>query len=117
MTIRQRADVVNGAGSSRPCVWKSFVIVELDLVPDHVQFMYMKNVQITIDQATLLAVDRAAAPLGLKRSEVVRQALREWLRRRSVERFEQEWIAALRKSPDDAARADDWLLSQAWSER
>ena len=74
----------------------------------------MKNVQITIDHATLAAVDRVAAPLGLKRSEIVRQALREWLRRRSVERFEQEWIAALQNSPDEAKRADDWLSSQTW---
>jgi metal-responsive CopG/Arc/MetJ family transcriptional regulator len=74
----------------------------------------MKNVQITIDQATLTAVDRAAGPLGLKRSEIVRQALREWLRRRSVERFEEEWIAALRKTADDPRRADDWLASQTW---
>lgn len=74
----------------------------------------MKNVQITIDQATLAAVDRVAAPLGLKRSEIVRQALRAWLRRRSVERFEQDWITALQKDPDDAKRADDWLPSQTW---
>jgi metal-responsive CopG/Arc/MetJ family transcriptional regulator len=77
----------------------------------------MKNVQITIDQATLAAVDRAASPLGLKRSEVVRQALREWLRRRSVERFEEEWIGALQNAPDDSARADAWLESQAWSKK
>lgn len=77
----------------------------------------MKNVQITIDQATLAAVDRAGAPLGLKRSAIVRQALREWLRRRSVERFEEEWIAALQHNPDDGRRADDWLSSQAWSRK
>ena len=74
----------------------------------------MKNVQITIDQATLAAVDRVSAPLGLKRSEIIRQALREWLRRRSVERFEQEWVAAIQKNPDDSKRADDWLVSQTW---
>ena len=74
----------------------------------------MTNVQITLDPAMLAAVDRAAGPLGLKRSEVVRQALREWLRRRSVERFEQEWVAALEKRPDDPKRADDWLASQTW---
>ena len=77
----------------------------------------MKNVQITIDQATLAAVDKAAAPLGLKRSEIVRQALRAWLRRRSVERFEQDWIAALQTHPDDAKRADDWLSSETWGGR
>ena len=74
----------------------------------------MKNVQITIDPATLAAVDRAAAPLGLKRSEVVRQALREWLKHRAVERFEQELVAALEKAPDDPKRADDWLSAQVW---
>ena len=77
----------------------------------------MKNVQITIDQATLTAVDRVAAPLGLKRSEIVRQALRAWLRRRSVERFEQDWIAALQQKPDDAKRADDWSPSQTWGDK
>ena len=74
----------------------------------------MKNIQVTIDPATLTAVDRAAGPLGLKRSEIVRLALREWLRRRSVERFEEEWIAGLKKGADDPKRADDWLASQAW---
>ena len=77
----------------------------------------MKNVQITIDEETLARVDRAGKPLGLKRSEIVRQALRQWLRERAVERFEQDWIAALRKTPDDAARADDWIGAQAWSKK
>ncbi|MBI4475899.1 MAG: ribbon-helix-helix protein, CopG family, partial [Acidobacteria bacterium] len=56
----------------------------------------MKNVQVTLDEETLRQVDRAAKPLGLKRSEIVRQALRQWLRRRASEKFEQDWIAALR---------------------
>ena len=74
----------------------------------------MKNVQVTVDDETLRRVDRMAKPLGLKRSEIVRQALRQWLRHRSVERFEQEWIAALGKRPDEAARADDWLTVETW---
>ena len=77
----------------------------------------MKNVQITIDEDTLTRVDRVGKPLGLKRSEVVRQALREWLRRRAVENFEQEWIAALQKKPDDAVRAEEWRDIQAWSKK
>ena len=75
----------------------------------------MKNVQITIDEDTLTRVDRIGKPLGLKRSEVVRQALRDWLRRHAVETFEQEWIAALQKKPDDAARAEDWQPSPSAS--
>jgi metal-responsive CopG/Arc/MetJ family transcriptional regulator len=77
----------------------------------------MKNVQITLDEATLRRVDRAAKPLGLKRSEVVRRALREWLARRAVEAFEQEWIAAAGERPEPPAAVDDWLPVQAWSRR
>ena len=77
----------------------------------------MKNVQISIDQETLREVDRVAKPLGLKRSAVVRRALRDWLRRQAVDRFEQEWIAALTRKPDDEARADDWREAQGWSRR
>jgi metal-responsive CopG/Arc/MetJ family transcriptional regulator len=77
----------------------------------------MKNVQISIDEETLHYVDQAAAPLGLTRSEIVRQALRQWLRRRVVDKFEQEWIAALSKAPDEAERADAWLLPESWARR
>jgi metal-responsive CopG/Arc/MetJ family transcriptional regulator len=75
----------------------------------------MKNVQITVDEDLLRAVDIAAKPLGLKRSQIVRQALRAWLEKKSVERFEQDWIAALQCSPDDAGRADLWTHAQKWS--
>ena len=77
----------------------------------------MKNVQITIDQETLGQVDRVGKPLGLKRSEIVRRALREWLRRHAVERFEQDWIAALRTRPDQAERAEAWRNAQTWTKR
>jgi metal-responsive CopG/Arc/MetJ family transcriptional regulator len=77
----------------------------------------MKNVQITVDEATLRQVDRVAKPLGLKRSEIVRQALRQWLKQRAVDRFEQEWKASLERNTDDGARADDWLTVQEWSRK
>jgi metal-responsive CopG/Arc/MetJ family transcriptional regulator len=77
----------------------------------------MKNVQITVDDETLEQVDRIAEPLGLKRSEIVRQALRQWLRSRAVEGFEREWIAALERRPDDARCAEEWLTIQTWSRR
>lgn len=77
----------------------------------------MKNVQITIDEGTLEAVDRIGKPLGLNRSEIVRRALRDWLHRHAIENFEQEWIAALAKRPDEAQRAEDWKDVQAWSKK
>lgn len=75
----------------------------------------MKNVQVTIDPETLAEVDRAGKPLGLKRSEIVRQALREWLRRRDVQKFEDAWIAALRRNAD--GDAEEWLRAQSWSRK
>jgi metal-responsive CopG/Arc/MetJ family transcriptional regulator len=77
----------------------------------------MKNVQITIDEDTLVRVDRVGKPLGLNRSEIVRQALREWLRRHAVDTFEREWIAALEQKPDSASRAEDWRDIQSWSKK
>ena len=75
----------------------------------------MKNVQISIDEETLAQIDRFSTPLGLSRSEIVRQALRQWLRRHTISRFEEDWIAALRKRPADANDTDDWSEIQAWS--
>ena len=77
----------------------------------------MKNVQITIDEETLLKVDQAGKPLGLNRSEIVRRALRDWLNRQAIETFEQEWIDSLQRKPDDEKRAKDWAGVQAWSRK
>ncbi len=76
----------------------------------------MKNVQISMDEKLLDRIDRAGKPLGLKRSQIVREALKDWLRRQAVEQFERDWIRALHKRPDDAQRAEDWLSTQAWGE-
>jgi metal-responsive CopG/Arc/MetJ family transcriptional regulator len=79
--------------------------------------MPLKNVQITIDDETLARVDRVAKPLGLNRSEIVRQALRQWLQKHAVESFERQWIAALDERADEASRAEDWVDVQAWSKK
>jgi metal-responsive CopG/Arc/MetJ family transcriptional regulator len=77
----------------------------------------MKNVQITIDEETLTQVDQIGKPLGLKRSEIVRQALRDWLRRHAVTNFEREWIAALQQEPDEPDRAERWISLQTWGKK
>ena len=77
----------------------------------------MTNIQVTIDEKTLRQVDRASKPLGLKRSEIVRQALRQWLQRQAIDQFEQQWITALKKQPHDDQAAEDWLGAQAWSSK
>ena len=77
----------------------------------------MKNAQVPIDPETLAQVDRIGKPLGLKRSEIVRQALREWLQRRAVQSFEDDWIAAAQRRPDAGKDAEAWTAIQAWSKK
>ena len=62
-------------------------------------------------------VDRIGKPLGLKRSAIVREALRDWLRRHAVTRFEEDWIAAVKKQPGHAGEVDAWTGVQAWSKK
>lgn len=82
---------------------------------DHVQILFMTNIRVTIDERTLRLVDRASKSLGLKRSEIVGQALRQWLQRQAIDRFERQWIAALEHRPPDDEGTEDWLGAQAWS--
>jgi len=77
----------------------------------------MINLQISIDEKTLAEIKQVSKPQGLDITQVIREALQSWLKRREAARFEQEWIAALKKNPDDANRAEDWLEAQAWAEQ
>lgn len=86
-------------------------------VAPSIYFVCVKNVQITIDERMLAELERVGKSLGLKRSQIVRQALREWLHRHAVERFEQDWIRSLEEKPDQAGRADAWIGIQAWNEK
>lgn len=73
------------------------------------------NIQISLDEQLWAELVRVGLPLGLEPAQVIRQALQVWLERRDGQRFEQEWIAALKQNADEASRAEDWLEAQAWS--
>ena len=76
----------------------------------------MKSIQITLDEQLIGEIDKLSEPLGLDFSKIVEEALHVWLRQCQSKRFGQEWIAVLKKQPDDASRAEDWIESQYWSE-
>lgn len=75
----------------------------------------MINVQITIEEELLADIEEVSKPQSPDLTAIVREALHAWLKRREGQRFEQEWIAALQKHPDEAQRAEDWLEAQTWS--
>ncbi len=75
------------------------------------------NIQISLDEQLWADLVRISLPLGLEPAQVIRQALQAWLKRLDGQRFEQEWIAALKQNADEASRAEDWLEAQAWEEK
>ena len=76
----------------------------------------MINIQIMLEEELLAEIADASKPQPPDLTAIVREALQAWLKRREGSRFEQEWIAALQKRPDEAQRAEDWLEAQAWTE-
>lgn len=76
----------------------------------------MTNVQIAIDESLLDEINKAGEHHGLDLAQVIREALQAWLKRQEGLRFEQDWIAALKKNPDEAGRAEVWSEAQTWSE-
>ncbi len=77
----------------------------------------MKSIKISLDDQLVSEVNKVSAPLGVDFSRIVEEALFAWLKRYQSKRFGEEWIASLKKSPDDANRAEDWVESQYWSEK
>jgi predicted transcriptional regulator len=77
----------------------------------------MKNLQITIDDAMLLSLDEAAESQRKTRAALIREAIADWLQRKNIEQFENQWISALKRGRStDSAEGEAWLAAEAWDE-
>lgn len=76
----------------------------------------MKNVQISFDENLLNALDNIAATSQLSRSAVVREALKNWIRQREIQAFENEWIRKLKENPDQIADSEAWMNAEHWGD-
>jgi metal-responsive CopG/Arc/MetJ family transcriptional regulator len=70
----------------------------------------MKALLIQLDDQTLTALNRIAAPGKRQRSEFVRQAIRKAVRQAEFQAMRE----AYRKQPDSAVDADDWSTAEAY---
>ena len=70
----------------------------------------MKSLLVQLDDQTLGALNRIAAPGKRQRSEFVRQAIRQALRRAEFAAMRE----AYRKQPDSADEADDWSTAEEY---
>jgi len=76
----------------------------------------MKNVQISFDETLLSKIDRIAASSQLSRSAIVREALQDWLRKKNITAFEQEWITKLKEKPENSKQLEPWIMVEHWED-
>jgi predicted transcriptional regulator len=78
----------------------------------------MKNLQISLDDAIVSYLDRIASQQHKTRIAVIRDALLYWVKQSAVERFEEDWIAALKSSnrSEYSDNAELWMAAEAWDE-
>ncbi|HTD52461.1 MAG TPA: CopG family transcriptional regulator [Thermoanaerobaculia bacterium] len=76
----------------------------------------MKTVQMTLDEALVDAVDRAAKKLGTSRSAFTRRALREALEKAHVRSLEKKHRAGYERHPVKRDEVGIWETEQVWTE-
>jgi Arc/MetJ-type ribon-helix-helix transcriptional regulator len=72
----------------------------------------MKNIQISFDEDILAAIDRAVSTGNLSFPDIVKDAVRQWLKRREIRKFEEDWIEKLKSEPDNPEDAEKWIPIQ-----
>lgn len=80
----------------------------------HYKYMSKVNLQIRVPDETVEQIEKIA---GKSKSEFVREAIEEKIRRELDRRRVEEWIAALKKNPQDLEHAEDWLKAGSWGPR
>src|SRR5262249_32616871 len=94
-TVSVCADAPTGLGWRR-YISKSICIDDI--------IVCMPSILIQLDDATYKALNQIAPAAKRKRTEFIRQAVKEAIRKQEYERIRE----AYRKQPDSAAGGDDW---------
>lgn len=94
------------AEGKRPLIVESIV----EYIP------HMETIQIVLDSELRIAADEAARRCRLNRSQLVREALREYLLRLETRAREELDRAGYRKNPPVLEEAQAWESEAAWPE-
>jgi metal-responsive CopG/Arc/MetJ family transcriptional regulator len=76
----------------------------------------METIQVVLDKKLLQATDRAARQTKRNRSALVRDALREHLRRLGIEALEERDREGYRRMPQASDGPPGWEAEAAWPE-
>lgn len=74
----------------------------------------MSTIQVVLDEDLLRAADQAAEQVGVNRSALIRDALREHLRRLRIRRLEERDRAGYERNPDSSEDLAVWEEVAAW---
>lgn len=76
----------------------------------------MKTIQIVLDSDLLRATDEAARRARVSRSALIREAIREHLRRIEISKMEEREREAYRRQPDVCEEVEAWKREAVWPE-
>jgi metal-responsive CopG/Arc/MetJ family transcriptional regulator len=74
------------------------------------------TIQVVLDAKLLRAADASAKRAGVNRSALIRDALREHLKRLRIQDLERRDREGYRRCPDDPNEAAAWAQVAAWPE-
>ena len=77
---------------------------------------HMETIQVVLDVKLLRAADAAARRKKVNRSALIRDALREHLRKLEVRTLEERDRLGYSKTPRTTARSADWEAEAIWPE-
>lgn len=77
---------------------------------------HMETIQVVLDKELLHATDKVARRIKANRSALIRDALREHLRRLEIRAKENRDREAYIKQPQDEKEAQLWTTVAAWPE-
>jgi metal-responsive CopG/Arc/MetJ family transcriptional regulator len=77
----------------------------------------METIQVVLNSELLRATDGAARRVRMNRSALVREALRDYLKRLEMRELEGRDRAGYQKHPDVSTEAADWEQVASWPER
>ena len=76
----------------------------------------MQTIQVVLEESLLRSADRAARRARINRSALIREALREHLKRLRLEELEQRERQGYLRTPDHDGDYAEWEAVAAWPE-
>ncbi|RKX87108.1 MAG: hypothetical protein DRP58_03525 [Spirochaetes bacterium] len=78
----------------------------------------MKNLQISLDSNIITFIEKITKEQHKTRSAVIREAINYWIKHKTIEEFENQWISALQEEEPDYTIADKaWMDAEQWDEQ